>query len=468
MTPLRLMTSRTAGSAITLGTNVPGFAVGRAIALSGDDLAVGVPFGSDPSYRGAVHLFHRSGDQWQTNGLLEPQGTGAENVRLFGYSLSWVSNTLAVGAPGFAVSNGLAGSAYVFTRTNDVWQPSARLSGLNHPQDEFGAAVAIDGGLLIVGAPGELAWGTNSGGAWAFVRDGAGNWTSPTRLLSPTGAARDYFGAAVALAGNYAVVGAPRGREQEIPTQRGTVHIFQRISGSWFYRTELDSDYTYPGDFFGASVAMAGNKIAVGMPGALPVTAADEEMDHRGVVLFVGSNNIWGELNRVVPEQPRALEMFGASVAFNGQRLTVGAPLDPEFGTGSPGSAYVFDQTAAGWQQVAWLQSPLAQRLDGYGFTVAQSGDSVGVSALMQTLTDSALGGVYVYDLSRPRLSLQATLGGLRLEWLPARTNFTLESTAVLGSNADWQPVQPPPAANSLLVAPTNSQRYYRLKESSP
>ncbi len=468
MTPLRLMTSQTAGSAITLGTNVPGFAVGRAIALSGDDLAVGVPFGSDPLYRGAVHLFRRNGDHWQTNGLLEPQGAGAESVRLFGYSLSWVSNTLAVGAPGFAVSNGLAGSAYVFTRTNDVWQPSARLSGLNHPQDEFGAAVAIDGSLLLVGAPGELAWGTNSGGAWAFVRDGAGNWTSPTQLLAPTGAARDYFGAAVALAGSYAVVGAPRGREQEIPTQRGTVHIFQRISGSWFHRTELDSDYTYPGDLFGASVAMTGNRIAVGMPGALPVTAADEKLDRRGVVLFVGSNNIWGELNRVVPEQPRALEMFGASVAFNGQRLTVGAPLDPEFGAGSPGSAYVFDQMAAGWQQVAWLQSPLAQRLDGYGFTVAQSGESVGVSALMQTLTDSALGGVYVYDLSRPRLSLQTTLDGLRLEWLPARTNFTLESTAVLGPSADWQPVQPPPAANSLRVAPTNSQRYYRLKGSSP
>lgn len=463
MTPLRLMTSRTSAHAITLATNVPGFAVGRAIALSGDDLAVGVPFDNDPYYRGAVHLFHRSGDQWQTNGVLDPQGAGAESVRLFGYSLSWVSNTLAVGAPGFAASNGLAGAAYVFTRTNNTWQQSARLSGQSNSLDEFGASVAIDGNLLLVGAPGESPYGTNSGGAWAFVRNASGDWTSPTRLLSPTGAAKDYFGSAVALAGNYAVIGAPRGREQQIPTKRGTAHVFQRISGSWFHRSELDSDYTYPGDLFGACVAIAGNRIAVGMPGALPVTAADARLDRRGVVLFVGSNNIWGELDRVVPEHPRALEMFGASAAFNGQRLCVGAPLDPEFGIGSPGSTYVFDQMGNSWRQVAWLQSPLAQRLDGFGFSVAQSGDLVGVSALLQSVTNTISGGAYVYDLGLPRLSLYRTVGGLQLEWLPPLTNFVLEAIAGLGTNADWQPVQPPPAANAVLVQATNAQRYFRL-----
>jgi hypothetical protein len=363
------------------------------------------------------------------------------------------------------VSNGLAGAAYVFTHTNNAWQQSAKLSGLNHPLDEFGAAVAIDGNLLLVGAPGELGWGTNSGGAWTFARNASGDWVTPTRLLSPSGAPRDYFGSAVALAGNYAVIGAPRGREQQIPTKRGTAHVFLRSGNSWFHRTELDCDYTYPGDFFGASVAMAGNQIAVGMPGALPVTAADPKMDRRGVIIFVGSNNIWGELERVVPEHPRALEMFGASVAFNGQRLTVGAPLDPEFGIGSPGSTYVFDRIAGNWEQVAALRSPLAQRLDGYGFTVAQSGDLVGVSALMQAVTNTVLGGVHVYDLSLPLLSLAPAPGGLQLEWVPPLTNFILEATFGLGSNANWQPVQPPPAANAVLVHPTNTQRYFRLKK---
>lgn len=91
--------------------------------------------------------------------------------------------------------------------------------------------------------------------------------------------------------------------------------------------------------------------------------------------------------------ESRAPEMPGASVAFNGTRLTVGAPLDPGFGSSTPGATYVLDYRGRKWNQTGALQSALAQRLDGYGFTVAQSGDLVGVAALMQPVTNTVLGG---------------------------------------------------------------------------
>lgn len=272
-TPLRSL--QTPAQSFSLGAEVPGLVMGKAVALNGDDLAIGVPYGTDANYRGAVHLYRREGSTWRASGVLEPGGPGAESVRLFGFSLSWAGDDLAVGAPGTSAPSGVAGAAYVFTRTGESWQASAKLIGLNHPLDEFGSAVAVHGGTLVVGAPGESNLAERNGGAWVFERNDSGVWVNKGHWQLGGAAPRDYFGQAVAVSGEYAAVGAPRGRGQDIPRVRGTAHIYQRVNGQWFQQVELNSDFTYDGDLFGSSLAMTEGVLAVGHPGSLPPSPAD-------------------------------------------------------------------------------------------------------------------------------------------------------------------------------------------------
>ncbi len=453
----------TTAQAVTIGTNFPGTAAGRAIALSGDWLAVGVPFANDLSYKGAVHLLQRSGTNWLPAAVLEPHGTGAELTRLFGYSLSLSTNTLAIGAPGLGASNLLAGAVYVFTYTNNAWTQTARLSGLNHPVDEFGAAVSLDGPTLVVGAPGEFSRGTNSGGAWVFVQNASGTWINRGHIEPTDGGARDYFGAAVAVSGNYAVVGAPRGREDEFPSERGTAYVLQRVSSTaWALRIGLDSDFTHAADFFGASVAISSNVIAVGMPGALPTDPADPNRGRRGVVLFTGQNNLWTETAHVVPESAVPLEMFGASLAFTGRRLTVGAPFFPGNGTGGPGSAYAFDGIAGKWTQRSRLQSPTGQPLDAFGFGVALAGDTAAVTAMMQANSTAMKGGTHLFNLAEVRLSFRLTAGGIELHW-ETSPDAILETTKELGAAAQWHAMELPTTEPSYLVPTAESAAYFRL-----
>ncbi|MCW5555425.1 MAG: hypothetical protein KIS67_25090 [Verrucomicrobiae bacterium] len=284
------------------------------------------------------------------------------------------------------------------------------------------------------------------------------------QLLGQNPRANRYFGAAVAVNGIFAVVGAPMGRELDIPLERGEAHVFVR-SLSWQFHSRLESQYTHAGDFFGASVAMATDRIMVGMPGALPLAPDDENRNRRGVTVFTREGSYWVQNERVVPNQHRPLEMFGASVAFDGSRVTVGAPYAPLFAdAGAPGSSYVFTvQPDASWSQLARLQSANGQTNDAFGLSVTHAANWVAVGALLQDNPDALSGAVHLFDLTQPVLTIRQTAEGAWLEWNAAYADFTLESSATLAPDANWQPVEPPPLGTEHLIHPTDANRFYRL-----
>ena len=80
--------------------------------------------------------------------------------------------------------------------------------------DSFGASVSIDGDTMVVGAyeDDDPVKGTNSGSAYVFTRDTAGNlasnWTQFVKLTAGDGAAGDKFGESVSIDGNTMVIAA--------------------------------------------------------------------------------------------------------------------------------------------------------------------------------------------------------------------------------------------------------------------
>ena len=99
-----------------------------------------------------------------------------------------------------------SGSAYVFTRdtAGDLasgWTQVAKLTADDGAaSDEFGISVSIDGDTVVVGAHADDDKGSQSGSAYVFTRDAASDlasgWTQVAKLTADDGAADDYFGSA--------------------------------------------------------------------------------------------------------------------------------------------------------------------------------------------------------------------------------------------------------------------------------
>src|SRR5439155_368499 len=130
--------------------------------------------------------------------------------------------------------------------------------------DGLGASIATGGGFALAGAPSQTVSGFASAGA-VRVYDSAGALIRT--LLNPALAASAKFGAAVAVVGGYAVVGAPG--DDAAGANAGAAYLFNPGSAK-VLRTLLNPNpNATPAPAvsrFGAVLAAAGLRAAVAAP----------------------------------------------------------------------------------------------------------------------------------------------------------------------------------------------------------
>ena len=215
-----------------------------AVAISGDTVVVGAPTEasnatgvngnqSDNSAlgAGAAYVFVRSAGVWSQQAYLKASNTQGGDI--FGRSVAVSGDTIVVGAFGESSNatgvNGnqsdnsapFAGAAYVFVRSGGLWTQQAYLKASNSEAfDQFGGAVAISGGTVVVGAHAESssATGVNgdqsdnslpySGAVYVFVRS-AGVWSQQAYLKASNPELGGVFGVTVAVSGDTVVSGSP-------------------------------------------------------------------------------------------------------------------------------------------------------------------------------------------------------------------------------------------------------------------
>src|SRR5215475_8513303 len=204
--------------------------LGGSVAISGDTVVVGENIdkvGANEGH-GSAYVFTRSGTVWtQQQKLIADDGAEGDQ---FGRSVAISGDTLVVGAPfGDIGGNFRQGSAYVFTRSGAVWTLQQKLRADDgEAGDFFGLAVALNGATLVVGAVNDHIGGNvgalGQGSAYVFSRSGA-VWTQRQKLIADDGAADDRFGSAVAFSGDTVVIGA---RLDDIDSNRdqGSVYVF--------------------------------------------------------------------------------------------------------------------------------------------------------------------------------------------------------------------------------------------------
>ncbi|HET9133249.1 MAG TPA: choice-of-anchor B family protein [Gemmatimonadales bacterium] len=319
---------------------------GRAVAISGEVAAVGEPAGG----AGVVHLYRRVGAAWQAGPKLAPAG-GAERLG-FGSALAMEGATLLVGVTNFADS--MRGGVHIYTRAaSGTWTAAGMLGGTPAGRSMFGAALALAGDWAFVGAPGE--GGT---GAVHVFRRGTAGWTAAGTLPAGTLSNGENFGAAISASGDRVAVGAP-GRE----ARKGAVYVFRRgADGSYVLEGTLTARRGAAQHGLGAAVALAGDRLYAGAPNANQFTGY--------VVTFAPSaGGQWAEagmLTNVEAGQTR----FGSALAKVGEELWVGAPL----ASGREGRILAIREGADGMLSVSTLGVADAQAGAQFGATFAVSG----------------------------------------------------------------------------------------------
>lgn len=205
-----------------------------------------------------------------------------------------------------------------------------------------------------------------------FERSGA-SWVLAAKLYDATGGQPDdFFGSAVALDGDRALVGAP-GRD-DVALDGGAVYVFERVAGVWTQTGLLASSALEYGDWLGYSVALDGEKALVGAPWtyndfgpALPGQAYVFELGPAG----------WAETARLEVAAAWAQDMFGWSVSLRGDVAVVGAPWAETLpGVLQTGLVHVYQRTsdlAQPWAKVATLSHPAPASYDSFGSAVSAS-----------------------------------------------------------------------------------------------
>lgn len=263
--------------------------------------------------------------------------------------------------------------------------------------DEFGYAVAISGDTAVIGAYRDEVAGNEAGAAYVFIKIG-GVWVQQQKLQSSDIAAFDNFGISVAISGDTIAIGA--NSDDDGGTDTGSVYVFTRSTGVWTQRTKLNASDAAASDFFGKSLSISGNTIAVGANGAEIGGAA---------YVFTGSNATWTEQKKLTASDAASEDDFGQSIALSGDTLLVGAHADDDAGTSS-GSAYVFTRSGTTWTQQQKLTAADADENDQFGFSVGLSGNTIVVGSRFDSDSGRSSGSAYIFTRSGTTWNQQAKL----------------------------------------------------------
>ncbi len=187
---------------------------------------------------------------------------------------------------------------------------------------------------------------------------------------------RNWFGFSVALDGDTAFIGAPVDRVE--PQDPGSVYVFVRdSSGGWTQWQKLNALDATAGDMFGYSVAMDGNTAVIGAKWASTTT-----LNSPGYAYVFGrdSGGTWTQQGKLLASDGAPGDEFGSSVAIDGDTILVGSPYDDDAGQSS-GSVYVFVRNGSVWSVEEKMTANDAEALDNFGRSVALDGNAALVGA---------------------------------------------------------------------------------------
>jgi hypothetical protein len=344
-----------------------------------------------------------------------PSGIGVDGFQVIGYPAAQVNDVLINGTAErkppsastyFAtpVTTGCTGSFTVQVKNptsgnlGDLYQvANACVTGITQEAyvkatmpmptvdapGQLGKWVALDGDTLVTSAALD---GADIGGTvFVYVRDPATRtWTFQARIRASTPINGEFFGGSLSLSGDSLAVGAWGANNYA-----GAVYVFVRDStGAWTEQARLVASNGEMNDSFGGSVGISGDTLIVGAGGesssatGINGNQSDNSADGAGAAyIFTRVGQTWSQLAYVKASDTTtaASAGFGGAVAIAGSTIVIGAVDQPKVGdpTVPAGAIYVFHESGGTWSQIAELTAGTRQ----IGEAVAISEDETRIVA---------------------------------------------------------------------------------------
>jgi hypothetical protein len=289
-----------------------------------------------------VYVFTRGNGKWNLKQrLLRPAG---ETARDFASTMHFESGILLVGAP----TGQQHGTVYVYelNAAGNLVFRIALTAADAHTLDRFGTAVSVASGVIVIGAPGEF--GSHlTGAAYVFRRNGSGAWIQRQRLVATETQTGDRVGESVAIDKGMIMIGAPQVDPEGGPlgpptpdghTAGGAVYGFVPVAGSFVETFKLrprpDENFDY--SQFGVRIEMFDKRIVVAALNSDPIVT------RKAVVHTYARDG-----STVTPVGMAAGASFEpVSIALANQWLLVGSPFGVRCESRTPpciGRVDVFD-----------------------------------------------------------------------------------------------------------------------------
>lgn len=363
----------------------PNDQLGSSVSISGQYALVGTRRGNGGT--GSAYIFERRNDGWHEQAkLLASDGREGDE---FGMSVALSGEVALVGAR----SHNSRGAVYVFKKEGGVWNEITKIEMPDGGENAwFGAAVALDGEHILVGAPKENIVGLASGAAYIFELDGR----MVAKLTASDAAEFDQFGQSVAISDDFALVGASF-HDHDGGQDAGAAYVFKRVGQTWQQQPPLTANDGAKSDRFGFSVTISGEVAAVGAP-------FDDSFGVGGnnagaVYIFEREQEGWRQHDKLLASDADSDDEFGTSMRLSENTLLVGAQFDKDNGTNS-GSATLFIRKDTTWTELAKLLASRGEAGDRFGFSVSLDGNLAMVGTPFDDEVADRAGAAYIYDFA--------------------------------------------------------------------
>ena len=277
--------------------------------------------------------------------------------------------------------------------------------------DEFGYSVAMQGEYAIISAPQKSGTTSSRNGAvYVFKMDTNGDWIQEQLLQQSTPRQFDEFGKALAIDGNYLIVGCRTQDYDEneanyINDAPGAAYIFEKDgSGNWSQTQKLVGTDRASLDVFGDAVDISGNYAIVSAPWE------DEDENDLNTMSLAGSafiferdpGGVWQRVQKIVASDRKAGVAFGeGAVAIDGNYIAIGVfrELDDATGgnpLGSAGAVYIFERDGSGtWSEVQKIVASDRAQGEWFGYSVSLDGNHLLVGS---NQNNNFTGAAYVFE----------------------------------------------------------------------
>lgn len=268
---------------------------------------------------------------------LAPSDVPAQAARAAAISGDYI----ALGAP-LDPSGYDAGAVYVFRRLGPTWIEQAKLT-VPDPQrnDQLGYSVAMEGDVIVAGAPHEIypfPGNSGPGAVYVFRRDNSGTpedpwddtWAFETKLTVEGEPHWSLLGYSVAISDEVIVAGRPLA----LHGGPGSAEVFGLVSGQWVHERSLNGSDAHEGTT-GWSVDIEGPRVVM--------ASRRYEEDPGGVYVFKHDGLDWVEETKLTASDGAVL---ASQVAITQNYVVAGAPGVDDMGPNSnTGAAYVFERS---------------------------------------------------------------------------------------------------------------------------